>query len=237
LVPLGVIHNLMHDKPPSEENWIVDGQSGCLLAVGRGGMATGPFRILRRTTAAVDRLTGVPGPASDVAVAQFLPQAGLWFVAAFASDEAQSVWGPRLESALRLLADTGFGGRRSQGFGRTAAPEIRRGELSALLGMTGKPNGETTAWWMLSLFVPAESDQVDWSQGHYSMTNRGGRIESQAGWGTEKKSLRMVTEGSVLLAAAAPVGTAKDVAPEGFAHPVFRAGFALPVPISWRVGE
>ena len=37
----------------------------------------------------------------------------------------------------------------------------------------------------------------------------------------------MVAEGSVLSAHQEPVGTAVDVAPEGFAHPVYRAGFSL----------
>jgi hypothetical protein len=41
----------------------------------------------------------------------------------------------------------------------------------------------------------------------------------------------MVSEGSVLVASAEPRGAATDVAPEGFPHPVYRAGFALAVPI------
>jgi CRISPR Csm4 C-terminal domain len=41
----------------------------------------------------------------------------------------------------------------------------------------------------------------------------------------------MVAEGSVLFADGAPRGSAADVAPDGFAHPVFRAGFALSIPL------
>jgi hypothetical protein len=41
----------------------------------------------------------------------------------------------------------------------------------------------------------------------------------------------MVTEGSVLYAASELHGSAADVAPEGFAHPVFRAGFAVSIPL------
>ena len=40
-------------------------------------------------------------------------------------------------------------------------------------------------------------------------------------------------EGSVLLAANSVTGSATDVAPDGFAHPVYRAGFALAIPIPW----
>ena len=39
----------------------------------------------------------------------------------------------------------------------------------------------------------------------------------------------MVEEGCVLAAASEPVGAAVDVAPDGFSHPVYRSGFALPV--------
>ena len=63
------------------------------------------------------------------------------------------------------------------------------------------------------------------------MLARGGRVESPAGSGELKKQVRMVAEGSVVYAGAAPCGAAADVAPDGFAHPVFRAGFALAIPL------
>ena len=80
-------------------------------------------------------------------------------------------------------------------------------------------------------FTPAAGDTVDWRRGNYSVLARGGRIESPAGAGELKKQLPMVTEGSVVYAASPPSGSAPDVAPEGFAHPVFRAGFALSIPL------
>jgi hypothetical protein len=60
-------------------------------------------------------------------------------------------------------------------------------------------------------------------------------VDSPIAAGAEKPSLRMVSEGSVLLASSMPVGCARDVAPAGFAHPVYRAGFAMAVPVPWRV--
>jgi CRISPR/Cas system CSM-associated protein Csm4 (group 5 of RAMP superfamily) len=84
---------------------------------------------------------------------------------------------------------------------------------------------------MLSLFSPAPSDSVDWGRGNYTVLSRSGRIESAAGSGELKKQVHMVAEGSVVYAAAVPRGTAPDVAPDGFAHPVFRAGFALSIPL------
>jgi CRISPR/Cas system CSM-associated protein Csm4 (group 5 of RAMP superfamily) len=85
--------------------------------------------------------------------------------------------------------------------------------------------------WLLSLFSPAAADSVEWTRGSYSLIERGGRIESPAGSGGLKKQVQMVAEGSVLYASSALRGAAPDVAPEGFAHPVFRAGFALAIPL------
>jgi hypothetical protein len=41
----------------------------------------------------------------------------------------------------------------------------------------------------------------------------------------------MIEEGSVVAATSVPAGRAPDVAPDGFPHPVFRAGFALSIPL------
>jgi CRISPR/Cas system CSM-associated protein Csm4 (group 5 of RAMP superfamily) len=72
---------------------------------------------------------------------------------------------------------------------------------------------------------------VDWGRGNYAVLARSGRVDSPAGSGELKKEIQMVAEGSVLCAAAPPRGSAADVAPDGFAHPVFRAGFALAIPL------
>jgi len=88
------------------------------------------------------------------------------------------------------------------------------------------------AHWLLSLFTPATADAVDWGRGSYAVLARGGRIDSpSAGSGELKKQIQMVAEGSVLYSDGVPLGAAFDVAPDGFAHPVFRAGFALAIPL------
>jgi len=112
-------------------------------------------------------------------------------------------------------------------------PEMLEGVLPDLLL---KPGGYATetAHWMLSLFHPAENDAVDWERGNYAVTTRSGRVESEAGWGETKKPTRMVTEGSVLISASEPRGAAADVAPGNFPHPVYRAGFALSLPVPLR---
>jgi CRISPR type III-A-associated RAMP protein Csm4 len=153
-------------------------------------------------------------------------------VAQFSNDAAADQWTKPLTAAFRLLSDSGFGGKRSQGWGRAELPEITEGKIEVRA-----KTEEAPAYWLLSLFHPAPSDSVEWSQGNYTLTTRGGRIESDARWGDHKKQTRMVAEGSVLVASAEPRGSAADVAPEGFPHPVYRAGFALAIPIPLLVNR
>ena len=88
-----------------------------------------------------------------------------------------------------------------------------------------------SAHWLLSLFTPSAADAVDWTRGNYAVMARGGRVDSPAGSGELKKQIQMVAEGSVVYAENAPCGSAANVAPDGFAHPVYRAGFALSIPL------
>jgi CRISPR Csm4 C-terminal domain len=92
---------------------------------------------------------------------------------------------------------------------------------------TADQDNQTSLYWLLSLYSPSSADTVDWAGGYYEPTLRGGRMESAVGSGMEKKVIRMISEGSVLAARADPTGVAIDVAPDGFAHPVYRSGLAL----------
>ncbi len=330
-VPLTVVQSLVAGERPDEDAWSVDGPSECLVPSGRSG----PFRSAVRWSAAVDRCSGASDRHS-VACLEFRAGAGLWLVAAFRHEPAWERWGDPVKTAFRLLADSGFGGERSRGWGRSETPEFTEGTLPEMilppvgpprapvetppppteppganedLGSAAAPtpfglepltappgedgpsqpkdsgasavvdtaaagacavNGTESAigvleleepaevaaepveeepvpepmpeeeaifeagpkaYWLLSLFAPAEQDAVDWSRGNYWLIERGGRIDSPAGSGELKKTLQMVGEGSVIYAPAAPCGAAPDVAPAGFPHPVFRAGFAVSVPL------
>jgi CRISPR type III-A-associated RAMP protein Csm4 len=209
LIPLEVVRNGIVD----ESRWMVDGETGCMFHTGSGA----PVKIVVRTAAAIDRLTGVADP-HRIACLEFAPNAGWW--GCFAVEDAE--WEARVKAAFRLLADSGFGGERSRGWGRAAAPEFS--DASSLLPSRVNEDG---AWWLLSVYSPDASDAVDWSRGEYAATQRGGWTDSQDGV-APKKQVRVIEEGSVLYAPSLR-GRAVDVAPEGFAHPVYRAGFALAV--------
>jgi hypothetical protein len=259
-IPLALVADVLGGHPLHEGRWTVDGASECLVPAGQPG----PFRTNVRWSAAIDRLTGNAERHSTACI-EFRRDAGLWAVVSFADEAAQARWSEPVRGALRLLADSGFGGERSRGWGRSAQPEFIEGTLPDLVLPLAPPDAETrghgdaespaagetppieaapeppppppnaTSHWLLSLFTPGATDAVDWKRGNYTVIARGGRIDSPAGFGERKKHLQMVTEGSVLVAGDSIRGTAPDVAPDGFAHPVFRAGFALAIPLPAQV--
>ncbi len=250
-VPLSVARDLVAEKPVNENRWRLDGASGCLLP-NDGNYRSGPFRAALRSHAAVDRLRGDAVEVHRTACLEFSETGGFWGAASFADEAARDAWSEPLRAALRLLADTGLGGERSLGWGRSAQPEFKDGVLPDLIVPAPAPQPEPavaegepepaakppheTAWWLLSVFSPAISDPVDWQRGNYALAERGGRIDSSARSGEAKKVVRMVEEGSVLLSAAPPIGAAPNVAPEGFPHPVYRCGFAVALPVPYRTG-
>lgn len=200
-----------------EAQWTVDGGSGCMLPVG----SPSPFVVSVRSFAAIDRLSGAAEP-HRAACIEFAPGAGWWGLI----EVANETWESRVKSAIRLLADSGFGAGKSRGWGRAAEPAFRSLEEIA----NPEPNG-AAAWWLLSLYSPHERDAVDWARGDYAAETRGGWVESSAGHG-RKKQARFIVEGSVI-AAPGLRGRAVNVAPDGFPHPVYRSGlaFALPMPL------
>jgi CRISPR type III-A-associated RAMP protein Csm4 len=330
-VPLGIVQSILAGERLDDGQWSVDGQSECLLPVGRPG----PFRTGVRWNAAVDRLSG-SAERHSTACLEFRPGAGLWAIVSFADDAARDRWSGPVKAAFRWLADSGFGGERSRGWGRSEAPEFVDGTLPEMVlgarekgaGGRGPGAGERPApveepvspppieeppaeeppaeepptqeppaqeppadeppvqvpppaeeasvtadadiaaltaepssvgpepaapapapealpapgprppapdsapvpkaHWLLSLYTPSAADAVDWGRGNYILMTRGGRVDST---GDLKKQLPMVAEGSVLVASSVLRGSAPDVAPDGFAHPVFRAGFAVSIPL------
>jgi len=228
-VPLSVIESLLAEKAIDEDRWAVDGESECLVPSNQG---RGPFRVALRSSAGVDRMHGAAVEIHSTACLEFARGAGLWTIVQFADEAAASQWQAPVRSALLLLADSGLGGERSRGWGRSEAPEWQSWTPPQAPAVE-QPIEQ--AHWLLSLYTPSENDSVDWKRGSYATVSRSGRIESRARWGEPKQATTMIAEGSVLLASSELRGAASNVAPEGFPHPVYRAGFAVTVPIPWRV--
>lgn len=234
LVPVAIIQALLSDTAIDEDRWSLDGESECLVPFDRQRPG-GPFRVGMRSNIAVDRLS--PGALEPHATAclEFAPGAGLWMLVVFADDDARSRWQPPVASALKLLADSGMGGERSRGWGRSADPEWEDADPFFLPAVFRPATGEhDNAYWLLSLYDPAQNDAVDWNEGNYTTMTRSGRIESAERWGELKQPTLMIAEGSVLVSKTPPSGTVRNIAPEGFPHPVFRAGCAVSITIPWR---
>ncbi len=232
MIPTQLAGALLRGERFDEQAWEVDGWCGCLIPA-NGRAATGPFRFLTRSCAAVDRATGGQALPYTTACVQFAPASGLWCAAQFATQTAYAVWGPRIQAAFRLLADSGIGGLRSRGFGRARHVDFQAGLLEDLLfGPAGAPR-RGRGWWLLSVASPAPEDPILWDEGDYQLVQRGGRVGSLTGGGARKRVSRMLAEGSVIVSPRAPRGTVANVAPEGCPHPVIRSGCAVAISIPW----
>lgn len=126
----------------------------------------------------------------------------------------------RLLAALRLLADTGLGGMRTQGSGQfdfevqTVPEELQLRLRKAdgphiLLGLTRPTAAEARA---------IENDP----NSRYGLIRRDGFLD---GTGWQRQDVWMMTEGS--LVPGPLTGTLADVAPPNHPHPVWRSGLAL----------
>jgi len=230
-VPLSLVDSLLTGQSVLADQWIPDSESACLLR--RDRPSSSPFRTVARASAPVDRLRLTAADAETNACVEFEAGSGLWTAARFLDDDAYATWQGPLRSAFRLLADTGFGGGRSRGWGQVQAPEFETGTWPSVIlpkvGRIAKSDAHleqtSRSYWLMSLYSPAAHDSVNWSGGQYELAVRNGRVDGSTG--ALKKSVRMVVEGCILDAAAEPVGTALDVAPADFAHPVYRSGIAL----------
>lgn len=225
-VPLQIVPRLLAYENLKEDRWAVDPISECILPVEKFGEVTPPFRVTVRRTAAVDRPSNVSTDVASTACLEFAEGAGIW-CAVLCSDD----WKDRVQSLFRFLADSGIGGERSLGWGRSAAPEFDA-LPAALTAPAVESEQQETGYWMLSLFAPGKADRVDWSRGAYGLLRRSGRTEYR---GELKTESAMVEEGSVVIAESDPIGLARNVAPEHNGHAVYRAGFAVAVPVAVRL--
>jgi CRISPR type III-A-associated RAMP protein Csm4 len=232
LVPLSLTPTLLREEDLDQERWAADPVSSCLLPVGKHGVSAPPFRIGLRATTPVDRITGTSSEAFTSACLEFTQGSGMWCLVAFDGDEARETWADRVRSAFRLLADSGVGGERSLGWGRSRSPQFQDVDVDQFLSAdAGEAENGNTGYWLLSLFSPGPGDHIDWRRGDYTVVTRSGRVEAT---GEFKQSSRLIEEGSVVFAGESPVGVARDVAPQGSPHPVYRSGFAIAVRVPVR---
>src|ERR1039458_7399327 len=154
-VPLEVVQAMLAGLPLDDNKWSVDGPSECLVPAGRPG----PFRTALRWSAAVDRLTGATERHSTACI-EFRTGCGLWTIVSFQDVSAHARWAEPVKAAFRLLADSGFGGERSRGWGRAEAPEFTEGDLPEMILPLAQQPERAVAVADPEPLAPAESTPV-----------------------------------------------------------------------------
>lgn len=134
----------------------------------------------------------------------------------------------RFKAALRLLAAEGIGGYRSCGNGQMKILDQNSfGTIN--LNLPQNTDGELN----LSLYYPARQiEEIKTVKaGYYELLERKGYIYSPYGITLRRRSLRMITEGSVFPAITNRTGSLENVKPDIFKnHSIYRYGlfFGLP---------
>ena len=154
-----------------------------------------------------------------VQTVQFNTDCGLWFAAQFDSDETKQ----KIETLLRVLADTGIGGERNAGYGifdftegTLEMPTVEIGDQFVTLSPICPKSPEQLAQLLTGDIAYTLNPFTGWV--------------STTGTATRRKQVNMFAEGSVLHTSDAQVGRLVDTRPDNWSHPVYRYGYA------WQVG-
>lgn len=126
----------------------------------------------------------------------------------------------RFMAVVRLMADEGLGGKRSQGMG--VFDEVKTEEWPEMF-----ISGEVYFMSLSSIYPkPEEVDKLV----YYELTERSGYIYSQYGRSLRKKRVRLLKEGSIF--SGQVLGDLIDIRPEGFEkHKVYLNGKAFLIPV------
>jgi CRISPR-associated protein Csm4 len=181
------------------------------------------WRIDTRPRVSIDRITNA-SQIYHVGRVQYVEQCGLWFAAR--AQDAQ--WFERLEQSLDVLADVGLGGLRSVGHGAFTWERWSEAHVP------GGSQDESEYALTLARYAPLGEDEIARTllapRALYHLRLVGGWSPGDQG-ARRRKSVRMVTEGSLLRQPLA--GQLVDVTPDigigDVGHPIYRYGFAFPV--------
>lgn len=232
------------------DGYAKDGGQGCFLQEGQVWLSVdeksalpkawrelGPEALREQKVwqaKAVDRVT-IDRASSASAVYRvgrtvYAPACGLWLGVQWPRG-METAARQQVETLLTHLGDRGLGGERSVGYGQFEWAETT---FSLDLPAADGPYALT-----LSRYLPAtdELPAVLREDASYGLVSVVGWLGSPQGAAYRRKSLRMLTEGSVLHAAgrSGPWGRLADVQPEIWqAHPIWRYGFACPVGLEER---
>lgn len=152
----------------------------------------------------------------------FYEGCGLFFFVRFFNDGLAE----KFKAAVRLMGDEGVGGDRTTGHG-SFEPDFIDG-----IPLFCQPKTSEKFVTLSPLFPKQGEVSSLLSEGcRYSLTVRSGWVGGVFATSLRRRTVRMLSEGSVLCGSADKVwGTMVDVTPNNSPHPVYRWGFAFPVP-------
>ena len=113
--------------------------------------------------------------------------------------ECSDEWSARVQSLFRWIADTGVGGERALGWGRSETPEFDA--LPAALTATVEDSEHHEIGYYCYHSRAGKGRRVDWSRGSYALVRRSGRTQDR---GELKVESALVEEGSVLISEESP---------------------------------
>ena len=152
----------------------------------------------------------------------FNTNCGLWFTAKFNSNATQQ----KIETLLRVLGDSGIGGERNAGYG---VFDFKTEQVNFEMSTPKAGHAFVT----LSPICPKCPNQLkhllSGNDTAYDLHTSTGWV-SRAGNAASRRAVNRFVEGSVLHASEPQIGCFVDLTPDGWAHPVYRYGYA------WQVG-
>jgi len=156
----------------------------------------------------------------------FSEKCGLYFLMDFRCEEELK---DKIKAAIRLWGDEGIGGDRTSGKGLFKPVFKNNFEL-------GAANTNENAFLTLSLTYPQKNELKPVKEGFFELITRRGWIYSLEERNLRRKTIRMLSEGSVFMGKV--VGKIEDVTPDVMkkeeSHSVYRYGYSFSVPFTVR---
>lgn len=173
------------------------------------------YRIIETPRVVLDRKTRASG-IYHIAEVSFSEGCGYYFLIDYKNKTIK----PKIEASIRLLGDEGIGGERTSGKGLFNP----RFETIQFKNSSNERKNVT-----LSLVYPEKEEMSSIRNGSYELLTRGGWIFSQKHKNLRRRTVRMLSEGSVF--SGKVIGKLVNVTPNiKMEHEIYRYGYAFKVP-------
>ncbi|OGW36148.1 MAG: type III-A CRISPR-associated RAMP protein Csm4 [Nitrospirae bacterium RBG_13_39_12] len=150
---------------------------------------------------------------------------GLYFLVDLKDESVED----ELLFCIKMLGETGIGADKSAGFGAFESEISPIDNISEWVELFEERNGDSTAYYSLSLCCPADSDEAKEALSYHILSRKGWTYSTSTPKQLKRRECRMFAEGSLFRK---PIkGKVADVTPSGFksVHNVYRYGLGMMV--------